>query len=254
MLLTWIIIFSLAGGLLSLVGGVALLFRKKPWSSQGILTAISFAAGVLLAVAFGDLLPEAIELAEEAGLEPHSLLLWSLAAVVGFFLFERSFVWFHHHHGPHEDQPDPVVSMVLLGDTLHNFIDGLSITASFMVSIPLGITTSIAVAAHELPQEIADFSLFLSKGMSKKRALLLNILSSLATLVAALLAFYFWDIISIFIPHILAFTAGMFIYIASSDLIPELHRSLKQGHAWLQVSMFLVGILGTLYLSGLFHA
>ena len=140
----YILAFSILGGVFSLVGGVALLYKKQ-WSRASILVMVSFAAGVLLATSFTDLLPEAIELAENADLEPHEVLLWALVAMSGFFFFERSFAWFHHHHGPHKGQPDPVVSMVWVGDTLHNAIDGLAITASFLVSVPLGIATAISL-------------------------------------------------------------------------------------------------------------
>ncbi|HKZ34455.1 MAG TPA: ZIP family metal transporter [Patescibacteria group bacterium] len=241
----WVIIFfSLVGGLFSLIGG-ALLLLKRRLSHTTMLTLISFAAGVLLSVSFADLLPESLELFEEKGLDTSQLFLWPLLAIVGFFFFERSFVWFHHHHGPHEDQPAPIIPMVWMGDTLHNFVDGIVITASFLISIPLGITTSLAVAAHEIPQEFADFSLYLSKGVAKRKVLLLNILSSLATTVAAIFTFLFRESLDIIQPQLLAFTAGMFMYIACSDLIPELHHEYKKSSVWLQTVSFFLGLFLT---------
>lgn len=249
----YILFFSVVGGVLSLVGGVALLYKKQ-WSRASILVMVSFAAGVLLSTSFTDLLPEAVELAEKADLEPHSILLWALIAMSGFFFFERSFAWFHHHHSPHKGQPDPVVGMVWIGDTLHNAIDGLAITASFLVSVPLGITTAIAVAAHELPQEIADFSLYLSKGVSRTRTITLNILSSFSTVAAAVISYLGWTTLETWQPQLLAFTAGMFIYIAGSDLIPELHGAYERRHAWFQSLAFLIGVVGTWFMGQVLHA
>jgi zinc and cadmium transporter len=246
-----IILFSILGGVVSLAGGVALL-KKKSWSHESMLVMISFAAGVLLSVSFSDLLPEAVEAAEAAGMEIGSLFGVTLAAMAGFFLFERSLVWFHHHHQPHRDQPNPVVAMVWLGDTLHNAIDGLVITAGFFVSVPLGITTALAVGAHELPQEIADFSLYLAKGVGKAKTLVLNVLSSVATVLAAVAAYFLWDKISGWQPQMLAFTAGMFIYIAGSDLIPELHTEYRRKRALVQSAAFGGGIMAILLAGKLF--
>lgn len=233
------------------MGGLILL-KKKAWSHEAMLVMISFAAGVLLSVSFSELLPEAVEAAEAAGMEIGSLFGVTLAAMAGFFLFERSFVWFHHHHRPHGDQPAPVVTMVWLGDTLHNAIDGLVITAGFFVSAPVGITTALAVGAHELPQEIADFSLYLAKGVGKTKTLALNVLSSLATVLASVLAYFLWDKISVWQPQMLAFTAGMFIYIAGSDLIPELHTEYRRKRALAQSAAFGGGILAILLVGKLF--
>lgn len=250
--LSLVVFFSVMGGVMSLIGGVFLLAKKR-WSPETMLTMISYAAGVLLAVSFFDLLPEAIELAQDHGSSPSAVLVWTLGAIGGFFLFERSFVWFHHHHGPHQHQPDPVVEMVWIGDTLHNAVDGLVITASFFASVPLGVFTAVAVAAHELPQEIADFSLYLAKGVGRQKTLILNLLSSLSTVVAAVGAYFFWEIISPWQPQLLAFTAGMFIYIAGSDLIPELHEEYRRQRVWIQAVAFLVGIV-TIWLVGRFLA
>ena len=247
----FIVLFSFLGGVVSLVGGLVLL-KKKRWSQEAMLVMISFAAGVLLSVSFSELLPEAVEMAEKAGIGATSLFGFTLAAMAGFFLFERSFVWFHHHHQPHQDQPKPVVTMVWLGDTLHNAIDGLVITAGFFVSVPVGITTALAVGAHELPQEIADFSLYLAKGVGKAKTLVLNVLSSLATVVTAAAAYFLWDKISVWQPQMLAFTAGMFIYIAGSDLIPELHTEYRRKRALVQSAAFGGGIVAILAMGKLF--
>lgn len=248
-----VILFSILGGVVSLLGGLTLL-TKRAWSHETMLTMISFAAGVLLAVSFTDLLPEAIELAIENDIDPHAIFRWTLAAIAGFFLLERSFVWFHHHHAPHKDQPKPVVPMVWIGDTLHNAIDGLVITASFFVSIPLGITTALAVGAHEIPQEMADFSLYLANGVRRVDTLFLNILSSLATVAAAIAAYFFWESLAPWQPQLLAFTGGMFIYIAGSDLIPELHEEYRRQRAWIQIAAFFIGMIAIWAVGRLLHA
>lgn len=237
-----IFVFSVLGGVFSLVGGLALL-AKKNWPDQLLPLMISFGAGVMLATSFFDLLPEAIEVAADNGIELMSVLQLMLIGIATFFIYERSFVWFHHHHGPHKHQPNPVIPMVWLSDTIHNFLDGLVITASFLVSAPLGIATAFAVAVHELPQEISDFSLYLAKGVSRRNTLLLNIFSSFATVIAATLAFYFRDAVAPWQYKLLAFSAGMFTYIACSDLIPELHRTYQKKLALVQSFLFLAGII-----------
>ena len=246
-MLALILFFALIGGVASLIGGMVLLFKRN-LSPALILGLISFAAGVLLAVSFADLLPEAINQAMKLAIPPASVLSWTLAAMVSFFLFERSFIWFHHHHGPHPYQPSPVLTMVWLSDTLHNFLDGIVITTSFLISVPLGIATSLAVAAHELPQEIADFSLFLAKGVSRTKTLWLNLLSSLATLLGSLGMWFFAASFRQWQPQLLGFTAGMFIYIAASDLLPELHQEHQRRHIWLHTLAFLFGITLTFWL------
>lgn len=238
----WIIIFSLLGGVASLAGGV-LLASNEAWVKRNTLNIVSWAAGVMLAFSFLDLFPESVELAVEGGIDPESIFIWAFLAMVGFFLLERSFVWFHHHH--EADMSPPAVPMLLIGDSLHNFIDGLVIAAAFLVSIPTGILTTIAVASHEIPQEIADFGIFLKSGMEKGRVIRLNLMSSLMTTVGALTALYFVDWVEASEAQLLAFTAGMFTYIASSDLIPELHHHKSRAVAVRQVGFFLGGIVVT---------
>ena len=171
-----VLLFSLIGGVFSLVGGLLLLADKKRAIT---LTkyATPFAAGALLAAAFMDLLREAGHRGNT-----DTALSFALAGILGFFLLERFLRWFHHHH-EHSDKSDPTASLIIIGDTVHNFIDGIAIAAGFLVSPSTGIVVTLAVAAHEIPQEIGDFGLLLHKGLSRASVIKVNILSALATTV-----------------------------------------------------------------------
>lgn len=242
-----VIFFSLIGGVFSLIGGVLLLYRKK---TADILAeyATPFAAGALLAAAFLDLLKEGVEHGEG-----ETVLQWALGGLLFFFLLESLLTWFRHHHehndkGKNDKHVDPTVGLVVIGDTVHNFIDGAAIAAAFLVSVPTGIVTTMAVAAHEIPQEIGDFGLMLKKGMSRSHVLLVNILSALATTVAAILFFQIGRENESLILALLGLTAGFFIYIAVSDIIPAIHdsknrRSLNIKSLLLILGVVLVGVI-----------
>ncbi len=234
-LLLYIIIFSLLGGVVSLVGGIGML-AKKEILSKHICSLTAFAAGVLVTVSLLDLLPEAFELGD-----PDIVGMGVLFGVVGLFILEKMSVWFHHHHEPHGAAPELVG--VFLGDTLHNFIDGLAIGAAFLISIPTGIATAVAVGMHELPQEIADFSLYIKAKMSSGRTLTLNVLSSLSTLVGAVGVFYLGDFLEGLEVYILAIAAGMFLYIALADLVPELHEASEKKRNTIQLLVFFLGVV-----------
>jgi zinc and cadmium transporter len=227
-----------AGSLASLVGGLYLIYGKK---GAGKLqkAAVPFAAGALLAAAFLDLLPEAGEMDA-----PKVVALWALGGFVAFFILERSLTWFHHHH---EDEPHgkhrQTVALIVIGDTVHNFIDGLAIGAAFVVSPATGIITTLAIAAHEIPQEIGDFGLMLSKGMAKRKVLLVNVVSALATVLAAAIVYWLGDTLNINQGILLAVTAGFFIYIAASDIIPTIHAEPRRSVANLQTLILLFGII-----------
>ncbi len=218
------------------LSGAVLFVWKRLLSEKVTAYLVSFAAGMLLATAFFDLLPEAagenIEVA-------HVFFLTFLGIVVFFFL-ERFVLWFHHHDEPHETKPSAV--LILLGDALHNFIDGVAIAAAYLTSPSLGFTTTSAIVAHEVPQEIADFSVLIAGGMKKTRALFFNFLSGLTALAGAILGFYFLEGLEGVVPLALAFTAGMFIYIACADLIPDLHKEFKRQKNWAQSLPFILGI------------
>lgn len=230
-MLSWIIIFSLAGSLLSLSGGILLLLRQNLIHRLS-LGLVSFAAGSLLAAAFLDLLPEA---------ETEEKFFYALLGMIFFFLIEKLFIWYHCHHG--ECHGHPYTQMILLGDAIHNFIDGIIIAVSFLVNFSLGVITSIAVIAHEIPQEIGDFGVLSHGGMKRKNIILFNVLTALTTLLAALLTYHLAFYFKNSLPFLLAFAAGGFIYIAAADLIPEIHRERNWRKIIEQIIFMLLGIL-----------
>lgn len=236
----YIILFTLIGSVVSLLGGLALLAREKTVKRISHFLA-SFAAGTLLGAAFFDLLPESAHMAEESGV---NVFLWALLGILIFFVVERFIHWFHHHDGVNDShESKTTLPLIIVSDTLHNFVDGIVIAATFMVSIPLGIVTTLAVAAHEIPQEIGDFGLMLHKGMKKKNIILVNIISAMTALVGAVLTFWIGNIFDHFIPVFLALTAGFFVYIASSDIIPEIHHEKRRKHAIFETILLLVGVI-----------
>lgn len=240
-ILGYILIFTLLGSVISLVGGILLLSKEK-FAIKISHYLASFAAGALLGTAFFDLLPEAAHEGEEIGVD---IFTWVLLGILIFFLLERFIHWFHHHHEhpKNSEKKKTVVPLVVLGDSVHNFIDGVVIAASFLISIPLGVTTALAVAAHEIPQEIGDFGILLHRGLSRKRVLVINLLSSLTALVGAGLTFLLGSSLEGLLPIFLALTAGFFIYIAASDLIPEIHNEDVRKVALIETILLLVGVL-----------
>jgi zinc and cadmium transporter len=213
-----VIIFSLLGGLFSLIGAI-ILFRDKKQADKLVQYATPFAAGVLLAAAFTGLLPEAIE--QSGNVE--GILLTAFLAFLVFFLLERFLQVFHHHHDHEDRKKKSTNTLIVIGDTLHNALDGVAIGAAFLISAPTGIVASIAVALHEIPQEIGDFGLLLKNGMKHKKVIIVNVMSALATTITAVFVFGFGNSESVIVPYLLAITAGFFIYIAASDIIPEIH-------------------------------
>lgn len=230
-----IILATLIVSAISFVGGLV-LFSQKLLNKKVTGYLVSFAAGTLLTVTFLDLLPEAVE----AGGEAAQIFLSVFLGIVGFFFLERFVLWSHHHDCEHETKP--TATLVLLGDSFHNFIDGIAIAAAFITSPTLGVATTLAMMAHEIPQEIADFSILIHGGMQKSKALFYNFLSALTAVVGAVAGFYFLENLSGLLPVLLAFTGGMFIYIACADLIPEIHKDLARQRSWFQVLPFVLGI------------
>lgn len=215
-----VILFSLLGGVVSLIGG-ALLISKKSLAEKLAIYATPFAGGALLAAVFLDLLKEGVEMSET-----ETVMVATVAGILIFFIAEGFLHWFHHHH-EHEEKTkrDPKVSLIIVGDTLHNALDGVAIAASFLISVPTGIVTTIAVAAHEIPQEIGDFGLLLSKGMRRKEVLLVNLLSAIATVFFAALTFALGSQNALPLGLLLGISAGFLLYIALSDVIPSIHHS-----------------------------
>lgn len=245
--LAYVIFFSLIGGIVSLIGGI-LLLRHERTAKLLAEYATPLAAGALIAAVFLDLLHEGIEESE-----PLTVLMWTLIGVLIFFYAERFLRWFHHHHG-HDSGPlrekhdskrkDPTVSLIIAGDTMHNALDGVAIAAAFLISIPTGIVTTIAIAAHEIPQEIGDFGLLLSKGMSRKKVLLVNVCSAIATTALAIITYLLGSADRLPIGALLGLSAGFLLYIALSDIIPTIHEN-SHDRKLLDVRplMVLVGVL-----------
>ncbi|MFS8120444.1 MAG: ZIP family metal transporter [Microcoleus sp.] len=230
-----VLFWSLIGSVFSLAGGVLLLGARSLRNKLMIL-ALPFGAGALLAAAFFDLLPESIE-----GQNPAVILRFALLGFIAFFLIERIAGLFHSHH-EHGQNDATKKFRIIVGDTVHNAIDGVAIGAAFLVDVPTGIVTSVAVAAHEIPQEIGDFGLLLARGMKPGRVLLVNALSAIATVVTALSTYLLGSTAALPIAPLLAITAGFFIYIAASDIIPEIHEQ-PHRRANAQAAMLLVGII-----------
>jgi zinc and cadmium transporter len=231
-----IILATVAVSLVSLVG-VLLISLKKETLDGLVFVILSFAIGALLAAAFFDLFPEAID-----RMESGRVFTTALAAILVFFILERLVHWHHEHHD-HSQHEKPVGYMILIGDGIHNFFDGVAIAAAFMASPQIGITTTLAIMLHEIPQELSDFTLLLYAGFSKTKALLFNLLSALSAVAGALALYYLAGHIENLEAYGLAFTAGAFIYIAGTDLLPELHKEEERAKSVIQLAAMFTGIL-----------
>lgn len=240
MLLALIIASTLAGGVVSVLLAALLAYRVfGAWINQ----LVSFAVGVMLGAAFLDILPEA---ARSNVPVPH-LLSTVLGGIITFFLLEKLALWRHAHVALEDDQhahphPHPAGMMILVGDGLHNFVDGILIAAAFLTDIKLGLITSAAVIAHEIPQELGDFVVLLRSGYSKRAALILNSISGLASVVGGVLGYFALSHGEAFIPYVLAVAAASFIYIAIADLIPGLHEHVGGRALVYQPVLMLAGI------------
>jgi len=225
--LVWIIIFTLTGGLLSVGAAGLFLLIPNRYHPRILPHGLSFAVGALLSVAFLDLLPDALRTAGEK--HAQSLLATVLAGIIGFFLLEKLLLWRHCHAGncvAHNRGRShrSAGTLIILGDAIHNFVDGVLIAAAFLTDTHLGIITSIAVTAHEIPQEIGDFAILIESGYSRTNALRYNLMSSLSTLVGGVLAYFSLANLHEMLPYILALAASSFLYVAIADLIPSLHQ------------------------------
>jgi len=263
---TWIVLASLAGGALSVLLASLALRARAEWVS----TMVSYAIGALLGAVFLEILPHAFEGAENL----HGLSLTVLGGILLFFILEKLVLWRHCHHEacevhgtgpseleghsahspghaehPHSHDHGRTGLMITIGDTFHNFVDGILIAAAFLVDIKLGIVTSIAIIAHEIPQEVGDFIILLHSGYSRVQALLINLLSSFATLVGATLGYFALAPLQAAMPYVLALAAASMIYVAVADLIPGLHKRPELRHTAVQVVLILLGVL-TVWLAG----
>jgi zinc and cadmium transporter len=232
--------------LLSLTG-VAVLSIKGSSLSRILLLLVSFSVGALFGDSFIHLMPEAVE---EFGFSA-TVSLSLLAGILSFFVLEKFVHWRHCHVPTSKEHPHPFTYMNIVGDGLHNFVDGVVIAGSYIASVPLGVATTIAVVLHEIPQELSDFGVLLHGGMKPRQAVFYNFLSALAAVAGALATLALGASVEILAEFALPFTAGGFIYIAGSDLIPELHKELGARRSLAQFLAIVAGILVMLALKSL---
>jgi zinc and cadmium transporter len=264
-LLILIIIFTAVGGVLSVMAAAAFLLLPDHRRTAVLPHGISFAIGALLAVAFWGLIPEAF-----SEIKPEQFQALSgtiLAGVLGFFVLEKLLIWRHCHSGSceahgDEDEHDhghshgtakSAGALIILGDGIHNFVDGVLIAAAFLTDVHLGIVTSLAVAAHEIPQEVGDFAILLHSGYSKSKALFYNMLASLTTVLGGVLAYFGLEGLHDSLPYFLALAASSFIYIAVADLIPSLHKKTDMKTSLQQIALIAMGVLLICSLHGIAH-
>jgi zinc and cadmium transporter len=266
-LLQLIIIFTAVGGVLSVMAAAVFLLLPDHRRNAVLPHGISFAIGALLAVAFWGLIPEAFVQVKPEQFQALSGTI--LAGILGFFVLEKLLIWRHCHAGSceaHGDEDDhdhghshshgtakSAGALIILGDSIHNFVDGVLIAAAFLTDVQLGIVTSLAVAAHEIPQEVGDFAILLHSGYSKKKALFYNMLASLTTVLGGVLAYFGLGDLHDSLPYFLALAASSFIYIAVADLIPALHKKTDMKTSLQQISLIAMGVLLVCTLHGIAH-
>ncbi|MHB9112346.1 MAG: ZIP family metal transporter [Thermoleophilia bacterium] len=242
-MLLWIMGFSILGSVGAIAAAALFLFFPEGIRKVLVPCLISYATGTLLAAAFLGMIPAGLKQAPAV-----TVTATVLAGMVLFFVLEKLVFWRHCHEGECEvhGRTGP---LILIGDAFHNFVDGTVIAAAFLTSISLGIAASLAMIAHEVPQEVGDFAILLDNGYGRRKALVLNGLSAAATLPGAIAAYFWLGETHAAVPYILALAAASFIYIATADLIPGLHRQVKPAASLLQIALLLAGI-GTI---AIFH-
>jgi zinc and cadmium transporter len=241
---TILLILVFLGSVGALAGGILLLFNKSLKDTL-IHILVPFAAGALLGATFFELLPEAMHHAEEAheSGQEINIFIWVLLGIMFFYLLERGIHWLQYHRkertGAHKGT---IVPLIIIGDSVHNFVDGMAIAVTFLVDPAIGVLTTIAVAAHEIPQEIGDFAVLLHEGLSAKKVFLYNLLSALLAVLGAVIVILVGESLEWIFPYALALTGGFFIYIALSNLLPAIHSEEKKGYAFYETLFLLLGV------------
>lgn len=230
--------------LVSLIGVFSLSLKEEVLKKY-INFFISLAIGALLGDAFIHIIPEAFK----SGLSSGLVGILIIVGIILFFIIEKFIHWHHHGEDKEEEHIHPVGKLILFTDGFHNMIDGIIIGASFLVSVPVGIATTLAVILHEIPQEIGDFAVLIHSGYSKRRALFLNFISALASLLGLAIVFVFGTMIENSIIWFIPIAAGGFIYIAVADLIPELHKTKEIKHSIIQLGIIMIGVLSMVLLT-----
>ena len=241
-----ILLASSLESLIAFVGGLFAIFKEDKVHKVAHFV-VSFAIGALLSAALLELIPEAAKMRD---LE--SILPWVLGGIVTFFILEKFLFWYHCH-----DRVCPVHTytyLILWGDFLHNFVDGIILALAFLADMRLGVITTIAIVFHEIPQEISDFGILIHGGFSRKKALMYNFLSATSVIIGAMLTYAFGSALDFILPFGLALIAGNFIYLAASDLMPELHEPTSFRHGLFQIVFIVMGALFVIAPEFLFHA
>jgi len=250
MTLLWIIAATVAGGLLSVAAAAALALNAR---AAWVPVLVSYAVGALLGAAFLELLPHAFEMADSL----EQMAATVLAGILLFFVLEKLVLWRHCHveqceaHDPPQPTHDHGRSglMIMIGDTFHNFVDGILIAAAFLASHELGVVTAIAIIAHEVPQEVGDFVILLHSGYTKARALFFNMLSSAAMVAGGAIGYFALQSVEHWIPSLLGLAAASMLYVSVADLIPGLHKRPELRETLQQVVMIVLGV-ATIWLVG----
>lgn len=266
-LLSWIVLFTAIGGVLSALAASVFLVVPDRVRARVLPHLVSFATGALLSAALIGLLPHAIESAGAAN--THEIGLTLLAGLLLFFILEKMVLWRHchadvcevhvnpdphahghahghhnHHHDHHHEQGRDRASamLILIGDGFHNVLDGVLIAAAFMTDVHLGVVTAMAVCAHEIPQEVGDLAILLNGGMGRMRALTLNLLTSVTSVLGGVVAYFAMAQVQEILPYVIAIAASSFLYIAVADLIPGLHRKVDPGSGAWQLVYIVLGV------------
>jgi zinc and cadmium transporter len=234
-ILTQIIVATFIISLIAFVG-IVTLFLKEELLKKALMVLVALSAGGLLGGAFLHLLPEAVE---EAGAQM-SVFLYLLLGFCLFFVLEQFLLWRHEHGTVHKIQPFSY--LILISDGVHNFIDGLVIAASFVVGFQIGVVTTLAVALHEIPQELGDFGVLTYGGFSRKRALFFNYISAITAILGGIIGYFLSSLLQTSIVYLLPFAAGNFIYISAADLIPEIKHTVNPKRSAIHFCAFLVGL------------
>jgi len=245
--LLWIIAASFAGGALSVL--CAAVFALNSHAQRYLGAMVSYAIGAMLGTVFLDILPEAIKLTPNVTVLSGTVLF----GILLFFVLEKLVLWRHCHHehceahellaSEHNHDHGRSGMMITVGDTFHNFVDGVIIAAAFLTDMHLGIVTALAIIAHEIPQEVGDFAILLHSGYSKVKALQLNLISSFASMAGGVLGYFVLQTMQSWIPSLLALAAASMIYIAVADLIPGLHKRAQLRDTVQQVGLIVLGVV-----------
>ncbi len=249
--LAWIVLFCLLVGVLSVVAAGLFLLLPTAVRTRLLPHLVSFATGALLGAAFLALLPHALETVPDG--DTHRVTFVVLLGLLGFFIMEKMVIWRHchhidceaHHHAHEDDGHQGGVAgpLIVVGDAVHNLIHGVLIAAAFLVDIHLGIVTSLAVMAHQIPQELSNFAVLLNSGLSRARALVLNIFSSLSAPLGGVIGYFGLHGVEWLMPYMLAIAVSSCIYIAVSDLIPGLHKRTEVSASLQQVLLICGGVM-----------